>query len=364
MKRFNTYMRLRKKNPQAKEANIADLKSLAGQIASAFADAGRAPGLSRNPDMINDTLLGRDALRDIESVFPQGTDPNDIKAFMGAGRDLQRQRQEMLNNDMRALQFEQQASNSAFSNALGARKDTREQESHAWNKARADRDATAHDWGQNRDTREGQKHELMMEKLKQELQPSTFLGTLGETATNALGSSLGGGLGELVTSPLQGVGQGITTALSSPGSTYGYRLDKMLNSGFGGLMNRIKAPDIAAERFIENTAGNLADKATDLLADMASKSLSSLTDFMVDSPARRAILDGLRKEDPIISQMGEQEVMDAYHSIAKFAPTLAKDKNAVRSALRQAAQFEGGLDYMTIKGLAEAESAVSGERKR
>ena len=43
-----------------------------------------------------------------------------------------------------------------------------------------------------------------------------------------------------------------------------------------------------------------------------------------------------------------------------FAPTLSTDKNAVKSFLRQAVQHDGGVDFMSIKGLADAEAAVTG----
>lgn len=175
---------------------------------------------------------------------------------------------------------------------------------------------------------------------------------------------LGKGLGSMVTSPLTGIGKGVEAALSAPGTTYGYRLNKAMNSGMQGLMNRIQAPDVAAKKFIETSAGRMADSATSLLADMSSKAVSGLTDAMVNAPARKAILNQLRAEDDIISQMGEQELMDAYHSIAKFAPTLARDKNAVRSTLRMAAQSEGGLSPHTIKQLADTELSIIKSRQQ
>lgn len=193
---------------------------------------------------------------------------------------------------------------------------------------------------------------------------------LNEAMGSAYGKSIGvmagqplEAAGQLLTSPLAGMTKGITggiaNTLEAPGMTYGYRLDRLLNSGFGGLMDRIKAPDVAAKKFIESMSGNVADKATDLLADMASKSYSMLTDTFINQPARKAILETLRTEDPIIGAMSEQNLMDAYHSIVKFAPTLASDKNAVRSALRMASESEGGLSYHTIKSLAEAENVVT-----
>jgi hypothetical protein len=175
----------------------------------------------------------------------------------------------------------------------------------------------------------------------------------------SIGGEITGGIGSMMASPFTAIAKGVETAVDAPATTFGYRLNKMMNRGFGGLMDRIEAPDLAAKRFIESASSNMAEAATGLLADMSSKAISGLTDAMVDAPARKAILAKLRMEDPIISKMTEQDALDAFHSIAKFAPNLAKDKNAVRSALRLAAQSEGGLSFHTIKGLAEAEAAIA-----
>lgn len=209
--------------------------------------------------------------------------------------------------------------------------------------------------------------------------PGQFLGGLGagldpRNLPQDIGASLGGGIrgmgaglqqgiGDVLSAPLAGVSRGIESgigsALGGVGDTYGYRLNKYLNSGFSGLMNRVKGEDIAAQAFITSAASNMASRATDLLADIASKALSSIGDAIMNEPTRRAVLNALKAEDPVIANMSDQELLEAYHTIAKFAPTLAKDKNAVRSALRMAAQSQGGLSYHAIKGLAEAETAVN-----
>jgi len=48
--------------------------------------------------------------------------------------------------------------------------------------------------------------------------------------------------------------------------------------------------------------------------------------------------------------------------MTSVAPFLSRDKNAVRSFLRAAAMSGSGLDFNTIKLLAEAERAVTGKR--
>lgn len=331
------------KPQQEKTAVVEGLADLAKSLNQAFAAAGRSPGPRPPSQGFHQANVG-DAFDALQHM--QGSGVAHLSDALTLARDEGALRQKSFENQLALLKMEQDGSQRDIQNALSLRNDTR---------------------ASGRDAREVERHGLEMERLRGELAPSEWFNAKnmlgdGSNFQSAFGSGIGGGLAETVMSPLSGLSRGIETAISAPGTTFGYRLDKALNSGLGGLMDRIKAPDIAAERFIESMSGNMADKATDLLADMTSKAMSSLTDTMVNSPARKAILDQLRKEDAIISLMGEQELMDAYHSIAKYAPTLATDKNAVRSALRQAAQFEGGLDYMTIKGLAEAEQAVSGKR--
>lgn len=335
-----------------KTASPVDIAELLRQVSGAVASAGQAPPI---PPSFGTGALGA-AQRFNNIVESSGIDPQDLMNGLSLARDEGALRQRGFENQIRLLQMEQSQNQDQLRNALGLGK-------YQLDAAADTRNSEAHNWSRDRNLRDSERHQLEIRKLEDQLAPTTFFGG-GSDFQSSLGSTLGGGLGELISSPLTGVARGVQAALTAPGTTYGYRLDKMLNSGMSGLMDRIRAPDIAAERFIETAAGNMADKATDLLADMSSKAVSSLTDTMVNSPARRAILDQLRKEDNIISQMGEQELMDAYHSITKFAPTLATDKNAVRSALRQAAQFEGGLDYMTIKGLAEAEAAVTKEKQK
>jgi hypothetical protein len=82
----------------------------------------------------------------------------------------------------------------------------------------------------------------------------------------------------------------------------------------------------------------------------------------MDSPARNAIFSALRKEDPIIAQADMKTLNDAFHTMANVAPSLSTDKNAVKSVLRLAATSGGGLDYQTIKGLADAETSLKKAR--
>jgi len=78
---------------------------------------------------------------------------------------------------------------------------------------------------------------------------------------------------------------------------------------------------------------------------------------------RKKILAKLMKEDPIISGAEKQKVIEAYATMTKTAPILSTDINIVRSFLRDAVQFEGGISYSTIADLSRAEAVVYGTKK-
>lgn len=69
-------------------------------------------------------------------------------------------------------------------------------------------------------------------------------------------------------------------------------------------------------------------------------------------------------KDPILSRADANEVSSAFDSMRRVAPTLATDQNAVQSFLRSAIMSSGGVDYNTIKLLAEAENATTGRFRR
>ena len=98
-----------------------------------------------------------------------------------------------------------------------------------------------------------------------------------------------------------------------------------------------------------------------LLEDMMSKAKSAIGSIG-NNNARKAIVDQLKKEDPVLNNSSDATLMDAYHTMVRFAPTLSTDKNAVRSFLRQSVMSGAGPDFTTIKLLADSERAVTGKK--
>lgn len=151
---------------------------------------------------------------------------------------------------------------------------------------------------------------------------------------------------------------GITGAMegSRPAETLSYRVDRGLHS----LYDRVKADEAAGSSFASTLGSETAKGLLGLTQDMASKGLATMKDRMGASPARRGIFNALKREDQTLAQADNKTLLEAYHTMANVAPTLSQDKNAVRSFLTTAVTAGmGGLDFQTIKGIAEAEAAVN-----
>ena len=156
-------------------------------------------------------------------------------------------------------------------------------------------------------------------------------------------------------STLQGLG-GVATPVSQ---VAGYNMYKSLFPGLKGMMSYTAAPEKAVESFAGNVGGSFGNFAAEGLQKVISNVMKKNQQMMFDSPRRKAIFDALVIEDDIINKMDQTRALEAYHSMAKIAPTLSTDKNAVKSFLRSvAASPEGGIDWNTLKGMADAEVSI------
>jgi hypothetical protein len=171
----------------------------------------------------------------------------------------------------------------------------------------------------------------------------------GQQAAGGFGKSIGG-LGGL---PLGILAAGLTGGLS------GRIEDALTPKGFGDRKDPLGLAGAAAAKAFGSALGAAG---VDLLKDMADKAMAA-AGSVGDDAARNAILQQLKREDPVLSGAPDKTLMEAFHTMTKVAPFLSKDKNAVRSFLRMAATSGGGLDFNTIKLLAEAERAVTGKRE-
>ena len=134
---------------------------------------------------------------------------------------------------------------------------------------------------------------------------------------------------------------------------YGVRSDIYPN-----IMERLRLDEVAADSFANAVGKELGKSTVGLLGDVASKAVSSPGD-LVKSMQRKNVFDQLQEEDDVIARADPAQLEEAYHTMVRFAPTLATDKNAVKTFLRESVLYGTGPNFVAIKQLADAERAVS-----
>jgi len=167
-------------------------------------------------------------------------------------------------------------------------------------------------------------------------------------AASAVGGALG--VGDIAKAPARGVAGGLSQMVQNRlfGQQLGQRQDMLGMAGTG-----------ASQAF----GKEMGSAGAKLLLDMANKAMESAS-HLGDSSAREAIVSNLKRTDSVLMNADDHTLMEAYHTMTRFAPVLSTDKNAVRSFLRQAVMSGSGPDYMSIKLLADSERAVTGDKER
>lgn len=168
------------------------------------------------------------------------------------------------------------------------------------------------------------------------------------------GSGFMGGLGQIGASPAAGVAGGISGGIS-----------EMIKRKFlGREMGEKKDPFSMAGAGAASSFGKeMGTSGANLLRDIANKAMEA-AGHAGDSSAREAIIGDLKRTDSVLANADDATLMEAYHTMTRFAPVLSTDKNAVRSFLRQAVMSGSGPDFMSIKLLADSERAVTGDKER
>jgi hypothetical protein len=118
--------------------------------------------------------------------------------------------------------------------------------------------------------------------------------------------------------------------------------------------------DEGASSFAKAVGSQTGQSTVGLLGDIMSKAVSGVT-ALPRALARSNMFEQLQQEDDVLAQADPQSLQEAYHTMVRFAPTLATDKNAVRSFLRESVLYGTGPNVITIKQLADAERASTGE---
>ena len=154
---------------------------------------------------------------------------------------------------------------------------------------------------------------------------------------------------------LLGKGMDVTKPISD---VLGYKLYKTLFPGLQGMMERFAIPEEAFKSMATGATGEIGKTIAGGLGKTVKDIMDRSKQVSYYSPRRQAILNSLRSEDEILGKLPEEKAREYYHTMSKIAPTLSVDKNAVKSFLRAAATSEGGIDWNTIKSLADTEKSM------
>lgn len=177
---------------------------------------------------------------------------------------------------------------------------------------------------------------------------------LGQGIGTGHPSGMIGSLGQMGAAPIEGVASGVSGGI-------GESIKRMmLGREFGERKDPLHLGGSAA---ISAFGKEMGTSGANLLRDIANKAMET-AGHAGDEAARQAILGDLKRTDSVLSGADDKILMEAYHTMARFAPVLSTDKNAVRSFLRQAVMSGSGPDYMSIKLIADSERSVTGGKDK
>lgn len=165
-------------------------------------------------------------------------------------------------------------------------------------------------------------------------------------ALGAAGKALGGN--QILNAPGQGIGQGLSKMFER----------KMFGQDFGEKRDPLH---MGAGAAVTSFGKEMGTSGANLLRDIANKAMEA-AGHAGDASAREAIIGDLKKTDSVLANADDTTLMEAYHTMTRFAPVLSTDKNAVRSFLRQAVMSGSGPDFMSIKLISDAEHSVTGDK--
>lgn len=149
------------------------------------------------------------------------------------------------------------------------------------------------------------------------------------------------------------------TALSTakrPADTQSYKIDRAMNPGVSGVLDRVQADELIAQSMTKNV-GELANSFINETLNDMSKGYKKI----VNKPKQQAILKDLLENDDMLRDADPEHVASLFNTMVDVAPKMTKYKDAVKSFLRQGIAHEGGLDPVTLGELAKAEARLSGK---
>lgn len=117
---------------------------------------------------------------------------------------------------------------------------------------------------------------------------------------------------------------------------------------------------------VEGLAKGVGSEVAQGLMFGASRLAQGVGSALFGDPKKKAILEKLLTTDQIISDAvrrnpaSKDQILEAFATLQRFAPSLAADLNAVRSFLREVVLGGGNVNYATIKNLIDTEKSLHG----
>jgi hypothetical protein len=131
---------------------------------------------------------------------------------------------------------------------------------------------------------------------------------------------------------------------------------------------KLAAPDAMYMTVPSAMAKSLGDTLSQkLVADPIDALHSKLRKKMVDEPAWENNFNAAVASDPMLSRIHTENpdmLRNAFASVKRFSPSLAKDLLATRNLMRHVAMSGGEMDHATMKLLAETEKFHNESRRR
>lgn len=239
--------------------------------------------------------------------------------------------------------------------------------------------ASAQDFLEKRAALQGMKKEAILSAIRRFFSPTARATQRAQQAMNAARAAgvTGEALNVVGQQALSPGGAGLLGKIFSPGGLLiggsligagalaeplaqrlGYKGREMAYPGIAGLPERVRMDELMAEDFAKSVGKELGKATVGLAGDVLSKTMA-LPGSIAGGLERRNVLSQLREEDDVISRADPEQIDEAYHTMVRFAPTLATDKNAVKTFLRESVLYGTGPNFTTIKQLADAEGSVN-----
>lgn len=131
---------------------------------------------------------------------------------------------------------------------------------------------------------------------------------------------------------------------------------------FGGGNNQPQPqPQSQPKSGLNKFLGNFSTSTSKMLAVgslvCGGMALSKAIREVKNDMRRKRIITELHTNDPVLSQLPPEQILEWYATIYNFAPHFSLDKSAVREVLQNFARF-GRVDVNTLKMLADTEKST------